>query len=354
MSFPPTFAPRAESPAHRAAAIARQAQLTKPAGSLGALEEIAVSLAALAPDGVPASRPAAALVFAADHPVAARGVSAYPSAVTPAMATNLLAGGAAASVLARELGVPLTVVDVGIAAPYAVPERLAARHVYAERPRRGAVGDIRETDALDRDTLLACVEAGRAAVADLSADTRLVVLGELGIGNTTVAAAVAAALLGESAEVVTGAGTGVAGAALANKREVVRAAAARVPAGADAWEVLAKVGGREIAALVGAAGEAATRGQVVLVDGFVVSVAMLVLVRACPSARARLLFAHRSEEAGHRRVLDALCASPLLDLGMRLGEASGALAALPLLDLACALHRSMATFADAGVPERAP
>jgi nicotinate-nucleotide--dimethylbenzimidazole phosphoribosyltransferase len=333
------------------AARVLQGRLTKPPGSLGALEDLPVQLAALQREVRPRSRPAVAVIFAADHPVAARGVSAYPQEVTAAMMSNFANGGAAAAVGARLLGVPLQVVDVGVATPYRM--RPGAVAIRRDRVADAPVGDIALADAMSDATAMAAVRAGSSVVAELPSDTRILLLGEMGIGNTTVAAAIAAALLDEAAGEMTGAGTGVSGEALVQKREVVATAVARVR-GASPWRVLTAVGGRELAALVGAAGRAAERGMAVLVDGFIVSTAMLVLTRLAPRSRAHLIFAHRSQEAGHRRVLEAMDARPLLDLSLRLGEASGALAALPLVDLACAWHGEMATFESAGVPDRVP
>ena len=336
-------------------ARAHQQQLTKPRGSLGVLEDIPVQLAGLQRTPMPASRPAAAIVFASDHPVARHDVSAYPVEVTAAMVRNFVAGGAAASVLARELRVPLHVVDVGVRGP---PYLAFAEDVRLVRARvaRDEAGDLRVEDAMSAATFDRAVQTGAAAVDSLPAGVVVLILGEMGIGNTTAASAVAAALLGAhgaEAEALVGAGTGVSGAALARKRAVVSDAVARVGQVESAEEAVRRLGGRDIAALLGAGARGCERGMAVLVDGFIVSTAMLALVRAAPEARRSLLFAHRSAEAGHRRVLEALDARPLLDLDLRLGEASGALLALPLLDHACALHRQMATFASAGVPDKA-
>jgi len=340
------FTPPPVSAAAAAAARARQDRLTKPTGALGRLEDLAVQLAAIQDVERPASRPAACIVFAADHPVTRHGVSAYPAEVTPAMVANFARGGAAASVLARAHGVPLHVVDVGVA--QAVAGDCIVRDPVADLD---GAGDLVERDAMTEALCARAIAAGAAAIDRLPPETRVVVLGEMGIGNTTCAAAVATVLLDEDAAALTGAGTGVSGDALARKRAVVAAAAARVRGAAPA-RVLTGCGGRDLAALAGAAGRAAERRIVVVVDGFIVSAAILALVRACPAVRPYLVFAHQSEEAGHRRVLGALDARPLLDLGMRLGEASGGLAALPLLDVACALHGEMATFDEAAVPDR--
>ncbi|KYG02259.1 nicotinate-nucleotide--dimethylbenzimidazole phosphoribosyltransferase [Sorangium cellulosum] len=339
------------------AARTRQDTLTKPRGSLGALEDVAVALAGIQ-GGPPASRPAAAVLFAADHPVARHGVSAYPAEVTAAMVANFVRGGAASSVLCRHLGVELRVVDVGVAHPY---ERAGGdgaqlrRDPVADDP----IGDLRVEDALSEDVYERALRAGAAEVDALGGDTRVVLLGEMGIGNTTAASAMAALLLGLAPEDVVGAGTGVTGDALSRKVEVVRDATRRVQGASSAFRadprrVVRAVGGKEIAALVGAMARAIERRMAVLVDGFIVSTAALALVRMDARARAGMLFAHRSAERGHAHVLAALEARPLLDLGMRLGEASAALAALPLLDAACALHAGMATFASASVPDRAP
>jgi nicotinate-nucleotide--dimethylbenzimidazole phosphoribosyltransferase len=330
----------------------RQQGLTKPRGSLGMLEEIPVQLAGLQKTPVPASRPAAAIVFASDHPVVRHGVSAYPVEVTAAMVRNFVAGGAAASVLARQLRVPLHVLDVGVRGPPYLSFEEDIRLTRAP-VARDAAGDLRVEDAMSEATFTRAVLAGAAAVDALSADVRVLLLGEMGIGNTTAASAVAAMLLdarGPQADALVGAGTGVAGAALERKRAVVRDALARVGNVRSPEEAVRRLGGRDIAALLGAAARACERGMAILVDGFIVSTAILALAQAAPATRRCFIFAHRSGEPGHTRVLEALDARPLLDLGMRLGEASGALLALPLLDQACALHARMATFESAGVP----
>lgn len=331
----------------------RQGALTKPPGSLGLLEELAVTLAGAQAAALPSARPAGALIFAADHPVTRHGVSPYPSEVTAAMVRNFVSGAAAASVLARARGVPLHVVDVGVRWPDASAPP-AAEGFVREAVAGAPAGDLRVEDAMSPDVFEACREAGRRAATRLSPGLRVLVLGEMGIGNTTAAAAVAAALAGLAPEEAIGAGTGADLEMRARKAAVVRDALARLGGERGALEVLRKVGGRELAALTGAAEAAAERGAVVLVDGFIVTAAMLALVRARPSVRPRLVFAHRSAERAHGALLARLEARPLLDLGMRLGEGSGALAAFPLLEDACALHREMATFDEARVPNLAP
>jgi nicotinate-nucleotide--dimethylbenzimidazole phosphoribosyltransferase len=330
-------------------ALSRQMQLSKPTGSLGRLEELAVTLAGWFGDPLPQTRPAEALLFAADHGVSRLGVSAYPREVTRAMVLNFLRGGAAACVLARYHRIPLTVIDVGVAGEKLTWEGPGYRRAaVADAPS----GDLATTDAMDDTTLDAALQAGKEAMQSVTADTRVVVLGDMGIGNTTVASALAAGLLGGDAEQWVGRGTGVDDSALQLKREVVTRALMRVGHEPRAREVLRRVGGREIAAIAGAMIEAARLRRVVLVDGFIVTAAALAATRMEPRVRPALLFAHRSAEAAHDRMLDALSARPLLDLEMRLGEGSGALAAFSLLEMACRLHCEMATFAAAGVPEK--
>ena len=337
-------------PELRARAMARQAELTKPRGSLGQLESLAVELAAWQVRQCPVARPASAILFAADHPVARHGVSAYPQEVTAAMVQNFVAGGAAASVLARRQQIPLAVVDVGVARRVVVPnaEVRFVRDAVADAP----AGDIRTEDALTQGVFTRCVEAGARAVDRFADDAEILILGEMGIGNTTPSAAIAAALLGGDPDACVGAGTGVAGPVLAHKRAAVRDALARLGEERHPLEVCRRVGGREIAALVGAMACAARARKTVLVDGFIVTVAALVLARLEPAIRPALVFSHRSHEQAHSRVLEALGARPLLDLDLCLGEGSGALLAFPLVELACALHAEMATFTSASVPTR--
>jgi nicotinate-nucleotide--dimethylbenzimidazole phosphoribosyltransferase len=344
----PRFELRGLDAAAASAARARQARLTKPPGSLGLLEETAVRVAAWQGSPTPLARPAAAVLFAADHPVTAHGVSAYPPAVTAAMVNNFAGGGAAASVLARQNQMPLHVVDVGVN----TGSGARAPAVFRDPVADDRAGDIRVEDAMSAETFERALAAGAAAVGRLDPGLRVAIFGEMGIGNTTVASAVAAALLGGEPGLYVGAGTGVAGSALENKRRVVTEAVARLKGERDVHEVLRRVGGRDIVALAGAILAALERRAVVLVDGFIVSVAALAVVQLAPAAGQGLIFGHRSAEHAHGRVLEALGAEPLLSLGLRLGEASGALAAYPLLERACALHNEMATFESAGVPDR--
>ena len=337
------------SAAHREAAIARQAQLTKPTGALGRLEQVAIDLAGLQQTEQPRAARVPIIIFAGDHGIVAQGVSAYPQEVTIAMVSNFAAGGAAISVLARELGSSLEVIDAGTLAQSPVPG------IVTDKPRCGT-RDFSVEAALEPAELAFAFECGKRAVERAAAEKPdLLILGEMGIGNTTTSAAIAASLLGVSAEEIAGSGTGVDAAGRARKARVIDAALARhglTKAGASPEQVLCAVGGLEIAAICGAIIAAAQRRIPTLVDGFIVSVAALAAVRINPSCQPFLLPSHQSAEQGHRLVLRALNVQPLVSLDLRLGEGSGAAIALPLVRLACALHNGMATFAQANVPDR--
>jgi nicotinate-nucleotide--dimethylbenzimidazole phosphoribosyltransferase len=337
----------AVSTVHRDAAAMRQGQLTKPTGALGRLETLAIELAGLQHAERPRAQTVPIIVFAGDHGIAAQGVSAYPQAVTIAMMANFAGGGAAISVLARELGCSLEVVDAGTLAEAPMPD------VVTDKPRRGT-RDFSKEAAVEATELAFALDCGERAVARAAASQPdLFIFGEMGIGNTTSAAAIAAALLGVSAGGITGLGTGLDASGRDRKARLIDAALAyHRLAGASAEGILAAVGGLEIAAMTGAIIAAAQRRIPILVDGFIVSVAALAASRLNPSCRPYLIFSHRSAEQGHRLVLEALDARALLDLDLRLGEGSGAALALPILRLACALHNGMATFAEAAVPDR--
>jgi nicotinate-nucleotide--dimethylbenzimidazole phosphoribosyltransferase len=337
------------SAAHREMALARQTQLTKPTGALGRLEHIAVELAGLQQTERPRAARVPIIIFAGDHGIVAQGVSAYPQEVTIAMMANFASGGAAISVLARELGSSLEVVDAGTLAESPLPG------IVTDKPRRGS-RDFSVDAALEPAELAFAFECGRRAVLRAEAgQPDLIILGEMGIGNTTTSAAIASALLGVSAEKVAGGGTGVDAAGRVRKARLIDAALARLRlagSGVSAESTLCAVGGLEIAAICGAIIAAAQRRIPVLIDGFIVSVAALAAVRLNPSCQPFLLPSHQSAEQGHRLVLRVLNLHPLVSLDLRLGEGSGAAIALPLVRLACALHNGMATFAQANVPDR--
>ena len=358
---PPPHADPAADALARAARAAVDAK-TKPLGALGRLEELAVRLAVLQRTLAPRVERATVLVFAADHGVSAEGVSAYPREVTAEMVRNFARGGAAINVLARAHGLALDVVDVGVDA-----DLEALPNVADAKVRRGT-RNLRHEPAMTPAECARALEVGRARAhraADAGADA--VVLGEMGIGNTTSASALLCALAGVAPAVAVGRGTGVDDARLAHKRAVVAQALARHAGhrtgggSGDALATLASLGGLELAALAGATLAAAERRVVVVVDGFIATVAALAAAHLDRAVLPALVFAHRSAEAGHGLALDAFRAlgmpaeqvRPLLDLGLRLGEGTGGALAVPLLRAAARILGEMATFASAGVSERA-
>jgi nicotinate-nucleotide--dimethylbenzimidazole phosphoribosyltransferase len=318
-------------PDARAAATRALDAKTKPRGSLGRLEEIAQRVAGIRHDPAPGRLRAAVVVAAADHGVAHEGVSAYPQEVTRQMLANFDEGGAAVCVLARVAGASLRVIDAGVGTP---------------------TGNIAEGPAMSRADALRWIEKGASVADDLAAgDVGVVALGEMGIGNTTAAAALCAALLHVNPAATCGKGTGVDEAGVAHKVEVVSRALRVNELSADPIAVLAALGGFELALLCGLALGAAANHQVVLLDGFIATVSALVAARIAPDAADSMIAAHLSPEPGHRLALDALGLEPLLDLGVRLGEGSGAALALPLLDASLAILAEMATFESAGVTD---
>jgi nicotinate-nucleotide--dimethylbenzimidazole phosphoribosyltransferase len=329
-------------------ARARQQQLTKPAGSLGQLESVAVQLAGLQGRVKPSLEQVWIAIFAGDHGVVAEGVSAFPQEVTGQMLLNFVSGGAAISVLARQLGASLEVVDLGTVTPSL--DLPGVRHLNLGPGTANFVQGPAMTEAQGQLAL----QAGRDSVLRAKADgAQLYIGGEMGIGNTTAASALACALLDCPVDHLTGPGTGLNAAGVSHKAQVIgRALTLHGAQRGDALQTLFNLGGFEIAALVGACLACAQEGVAVLVDGFICSVAALVAVRLNPECRQWLLFGHRGAEPGHRHVLETLNAQPLLDLGLRLGEGSGAALAVPLLRLACDLHGQMATFAEAAVADR--
>jgi nicotinate-nucleotide--dimethylbenzimidazole phosphoribosyltransferase len=328
-----------------AAAEARQAQLTKPAGALGRLEDLAVEIAGLTGSVRPRWRNRLIVVFAADHGVAAEGVSAYPSAVTLQMVLSFARGTAAVCALARAANARLVVVDVGVAATF--PADLPIVHGKVRTGTASFVGG----PAMSRDDAIRAMRVGAEVVATEGArGVDLFALGDMGIGNTTAAAALVAALLRLDAAEVVGRGTGIDDDGLRRKIAVVRRGLdANRPDPADPIGVLAALGGLEIAAMAGAMLRAAEARIPILLDGYICGAAALAACRLAPTLQPYLIAAHRSTEPGHRRILSALELEPLLDLGMRLGEASGAALALPIVAGALAAHDEMATFAEAGV-----
>lgn len=334
-----------------AAAAAHLDQLTKPPGSLGRLEGLAVAVAGICGTPFPALDRRSVVVAAADHGVARHGVSAYPSEVTAQMVANFVTGGAAICVLADRVGADVTVIDIGVAGPIPdIPGGLGGAHLV-RAPIRAGTADMTTGPAMTRDEALRAIDIGLTAVGGLiSAGTQVVAVGEMGIGNTTAASAIVAALTDVPVELVVGRGTGLDEAGVARKIEAIRIAFGRhQPDQGDPLAVLAAVGGLEIACLVGVILGAAAAHVPVVLDGFITGAAALVAQGLAPAVAPRLIAAHRSVEPGHAVVLQRLGLSPLLDLDLRLGEGSGAALALDLLDAALAIRDRMATFAAAGV-----
>ena len=322
-------------------------RLTKPPGSLGRLEALAVQLAAIAgtsPPPVPA--PATVAVFAADHGVVAEGVTPWPQEVTGQMVANFCAGGAAINVLARQVGASVVVVDVGVATELSAAPGLIDARVAA------GTANLASGPAMTLDQVGAALDVGAGTAATLVADgAACLVTGDMGIGNTTPSAAVIAALTGRDARDVTGRGTGIDDERLARKVAVVTAAVRRA-AGRPPREVLAEVGGLEIAAIAGfITGGAAARVPVV-VDGVIAAAGLLAAAALAPGVLPYVIAGHRSAEPGATAALDFLGLEPLLDLGMRLGEGTGACLAVPIVQAAARLLGEMATFDSAGVTQK--
>ncbi len=327
------------------AARAHQAQLTKPPGALGRLEELACWLAGCQGQAVPRPLRVSMALFAADHGVAAEGVSAFPQVVTVEMVKNFVAGGAAINVLARQHGIALRVIDVGVAGDLSA---MGDAIVHA-RVAHGS-GNIAREPAMDAGQMEAALSVGRRQAAEaIAAGADLLIAGEMGIANTTPAAALICALLEHEPDVIVGRGTGVDDAGLRRKIDAVQRSLARAGTDLPPDRALQQLGGLEIAAICGFLQEAAARGVPALLDGFIVTAAALVAERMQPGSVRWWQAAHCSQEQGHRLVLQALALEPLLDFGLRLGEGSGAALAVPLLQAAVALHCDMATFDTAGV-----
>lgn len=325
-------------------------QKTKPLGSLGRLESLALRLGQILGTEAPCLQAPQMLVCAGDHGLAARGVSAFPSDVTWQMVENFLAGGAAVSVLARQHGLALTVVDCGVV------KDIAARSCAPGQPqlllRKVAPGtqDASQGHAMGLAQCEAALQNGMDVVRGLPGNA--VLLGEMGIGNTSVASLLLARLAGLPIAECTGAGTGLDAAGIARKCAVLQQALDANAGATEPLAALAALGGFEVATLVGAVLQAAAERRVIVVDGFITSAAVLVASRLQPHVLQRCVFAHRSGERAHGLMLEQMQAEPLLDLGLRLGEGSGAALAWPLLQSACAILREMASFEAAGVSEQ--
>jgi nicotinate-nucleotide--dimethylbenzimidazole phosphoribosyltransferase len=316
---------------------------TKPPGSLGALESLAVQLGLIQQTTRPTAEPAALLLFAGDHGVHAQGVSPYPQAVTAQMVANILAGGAASAVLAAQHGIALRVVDVGVAA------QLPAHKNLVQAKVRTGTQDLSVEPAMLQAEMRAALAAGRSAVS--ASNANVVLIGEMGIANTTPATAIACALLNLPPAQLAGPGTGLSAQGVAHKAAVIAQALA-LHGARDPREVLRCLGGLEIAAMCGAYLQAAQERKTILVDGFIATAALLVAARIAPEVLQFCVFSHNSGEPGHQILLKMLGARPLLNLGLRLGEGTGALTAYPLLVSACAILNNMASFETAHVSNR--
>lgn len=330
------------------AARARQDRLTKPQGSLGRLEDLSVQVAGITGNPRPAIRHKAVIVVAGDHGVAAEGVSAYPQEVTAQMVYNFLRGGAAINVLARHIGARVVVVDAGVAADLEPHPALKIRKIGY------GTASIARGPAMTREQAIQALETGVALVEEeLSQGLDIVAPGDMGIANTTPAAAIAAAVTGLPPAEVTGRGTGVDDDGLARKIAVVEGAlAVNRPDPKDGVDLLAKIGGFEIGVIAGIILGAAAHRIPVVLDGFICTAGALVAAAVAPAVTAYCIAGHNSVERGHRAMLDHLGLKPLLDLNMRLGEGTGAVLAMGLVEAACKILDEMATFAEAGVSER--
>lgn len=324
----------------------RQRNLTKPAGSLGQLEALAIKFAGWQGTPTPAlvAKQTTIAIFAADHGIAAEGVSAFPQIVTVEMVKNFVRGGAAISVLARHHGAALHIINAGTA------HSVEGISGVQDCAIANGTANFLKQEAMTEPQCLEALLIGQHVVSKLIAqDTRLFIGGEMGIANTTSATAICCALLSVNADELVGAGTGLDEQAIKHKAKVITAALQMHSLSQQPIEVLQKVGGFEIAALAGAYIAAAQKGIPSLVDGFIATASALLACRLQPELKEWLLFSHQSAEKGHQRVLEALGVTPLLSLGMRLGEGSGAAVCMPIIDSALALHSAMATFEEAEV-----
>ena len=331
------------------AARERQNQLTKPSGSLGRLEELSVQLAGITANPMPTLKRKVVIVMAADHGVTCEGVSAYPAEVTPQMVLNFLHGGAAINVLARQADARVVVVDMGVAAEIAdVTGKLIRRRIGA------GTANLAQGPAMRREQAEAAIQSGiEIAKAEIARGADILATGDMGIGNTTSAAAVACALMNESPERIAGRGTGVDDEGLKRKiSTIAHALDVNKPDSSDALDVLTKVGGFEIGGLAGVMLAAAANRKPVVVDGFISTAAAMIAAALVPAARGYMIAAHVSQERGHRCMLEWLGLNPLLDLNMRLGEGTGAALALHLIEASTRILREMATFDEAGVSKK--
>ncbi len=328
------------------AARERQNQLTKPAGSLGRLEELSIQLAGITGKEIPQIKNKVIVVMAGDHGVVAEGVSAYPQEVTPQMVLNFLHGGAAINVLANHIGAKVVVVDMGVAAEIDTDDKTLLR-----RRIGWGTGNMAQGSAMKREQAEEAIQSGiEIALSEISKGADIIGTGDMGIGNTTPSAAIACALMNAPAEKIAGRGTGVDDDGLKRKIFAIeKSLNVNQPNANDGLDVLSKVGGFEIGGLAGVMIGAASKNIPVMVDGFISTAAAMIAVSIAPACKDYLIFAHRSKENGHALMLEWLGVKPLLDLDMRLGEGTGAALGISLAEAACKILGEMATFGEAGV-----
>jgi nicotinate-nucleotide--dimethylbenzimidazole phosphoribosyltransferase len=331
-----------------AATKARQETLTKPPGSLGRLEELSIQLAGISGKELPTIKDKVIITMAGDHGVVEEGVSAFPQEVTPQMVLNFLHGGAAINVLARHVGARITIVDMGVAADMQPHPALVVKKIAH------GTANMTKGSAMTREQAERAILAGVEVVeAEIEKGLDIVGTGDMGIGNTTPSAAIAAALTGIEPAKVAGRGTGVDDEGLKRKIDAIqRALAVNQPDPKDGLDVLSKVGGFEIGGLAGVILGAAAHRKPVMVDGFISTAAAMIAVTIAPAARLYLISAHRSQEYGHSQMVEWLGLKPLVDLDFRLGEGTGAALGISFAEAACKILAEMATFAEAGVSDK--
>ncbi|MDK1081703.1 MAG: nicotinate-nucleotide--dimethylbenzimidazole phosphoribosyltransferase [Anaerolineae bacterium] len=331
-----------------AAAQTRQDTLTKPAGSLGRLEELSIQLAGITGQALPSIKDKVIITMAGDHGVVSEGVSAFPQEVTHQMVLNFLNGGAAINVLAQHVGSRITVVDMGVAVDLVPHPDLVIKKIAP------GTANMASGPAMTRDQAERSVLAGVEVVeAENSQGLDIVGTGDMGIGNTTPSAAIAAVITGIKPEKITGRGTGVDDEGLKRKIDAIqRALALNKPDPKDGLDVLAKVGGFEIGGLAGVMLGAAANRIPIMVDGFISTAAAMIAVVIAPAVRPYLISAHRSQEHGHMQMLEWLELKPLVDLGLRLGEGTGAALGISIAEAACKILAEMATFAEASISDK--
>ena len=331
-----------------ASARARQDTLTKPPGSLGRLEELSIQLAGITGKEVPTIKDKVIITMAGDHGVVAEGVSAFPQEVTPQMVLNFLRGGAAINVLARHVGARITIVDMGVAAEMEGYPALVNKKVAC------GTANMTKGPVMTRAQAEQAIRAGVEVVeAEIAHGLDIVGTGDMGIGNTTPSAAIAAVLTGLEPAKIAGRGTGVDDDGLKRKIDAIeRALAINKPNPKDGLDVLSKVGGFEIGGLAGVILGAAANRKAVMVDGFISTAAAMIAVAIVPAVRPYLISAHRSQEYGHSQMVAWLGLKPLVDFDLRLGEGTGAALGISIAEASCKILAEMATFAEAGVSDK--